>query len=80
MTAVGPVLGTTRVAHHDVEMRSEGAISDASTWPPYPKLGKNVELVVLLGMQKASSGCVGSQIYAPGFTENFVVNPATPAF
>lgn len=80
MTAAGAVLGTSRVADHVLQMRSEAVVPDPSTWPTYPKLGKHVEVVVLFGMQTGSSGCIGFQMDAPGFSEDFVVQPGVPEF
>ena len=78
MTVAGSVLGTTHVVNHDVQMRSEAVVPDRSAWPPYPKLGQHIEVVVLLGMQKGSSGCIGFQVDAAGFSENFVIQPSVP--
>lgn len=78
MAAVGAVLGTSHVANHDVQMRSEAAVPDTAEWPP--KLGPYPEVVTLLGIQKGSSGCIGFQIDAPGFSENLVAQPAVPEF
>ena len=78
MIAVGSVLGTSRVANHDVQLRSEAAVPDVSRWPSIFKLSAHPEVVTLLGMQKGSSGCIGFQIDASGFSENLVAQPAVP--
>ena len=78
MIAVGSVLGTSRVANHDVQMRSEAAVPDVSRWPSSSKLGPIPEVITLVGMQKGSSGCIGFQIDASGFSENLVAQPAVP--
>lgn len=80
MIAVGSVLGTSRVANHVVQMRSEAAVPDLSRWPPLTKLGPHPEVVTLMGTQEGSSGCIGLQIDASGFSENLVVQPAVPGF
>lgn len=77
MTAVGRVLGTARVANHNVQLRSEAAIPDQSSWPDFRTRG-HLELIVLLGLQKGSSGCIGFQIDTPGSTRNFVIQPGSP--
>lgn len=78
MTAVGVVLGTSVVANHKVKMRSEAAVPDMSTWPSFPALGSHVDVISLLGMQRGGSGCIGFQIDAAGFSENFVAQLRGP--
>ena len=75
MEAVGAVLGTSRVADHDVQMRAEAAVPDISQWPKSPELGSHVDVIALIGMQNGSSGCIGFQMDGAGFSENFVVQP-----
>ena len=78
MTAVGRVLGSANVANHHLQLRSESVFHDPfpSGWPA--RGIPHSELVVLFGMEKGSSGCIGFQVDGPDFTENFVVNPAVP--
>lgn len=78
MTAVGSVLGTSRVANRDVQMRSEAAIPDPSQWPKFRKLAGHTELIMLLGMQRGSSGCIGFQVDAVGLSTHIVMNLAVP--
>jgi hypothetical protein len=78
MHAAGPVLGTTTVVGHQVQLRSEAVIQDPALYRPQGLTGGKPELIVLFGMQVGSSGCIGFQIDGPGFTENFVIRPGVP--
>jgi hypothetical protein len=74
VTAVGRVLGSTQVADHQVQLRSEAVFTD-----PWPQ-ARPAELVVLFGMETGTSGCIGFQVNGPDFDENFVLKPAQPSF
>ena len=77
VSPAGSVLGTDRVYEHTVQMRAEATFQDPWQTPPMDKEGHLPPLVVALGLQSGGSGCIGFQIDGPGFSENFVVNPAT---
>jgi len=77
--AAGSVQGTASVVGHKVELRSEAVFQDPVMYRPVGLARQGEpELVILVGMQAGSSGCIGFQIDGPGFTENFVINPAIP--
>jgi hypothetical protein len=78
INAAGPVLGTTDVVNHRVQLREEAVFPDPWHAKPIDKKGDLPNLYVLFGMQRGSSGCIGFQIDGPNFTENFVVTPAIP--
>jgi hypothetical protein len=80
ITAAGPVLGSTVVVDHRVQLRAEATFPDPWHVKPIDKKGDLPLLIVLFGMQSGSSGCIGFQIDGPGFTENFVANPAVPGY
>lgn len=78
ITAAGPVLGSADVVNHRVQLRAEATFPDPWHAKPIDKKGDLPLLIVLFGMQTGSSGCIGFQIDGPGFTENFVIQPAVP--
>ena len=83
ITAVGRALGSDELSDGStkVQLRSEAVFQDPpGPWHPGQAGGAPAELVVLLGMQSGSSGCIGLQIDGPDFTENLVFQPAMRAF
>jgi hypothetical protein len=78
VTAVGPVVGDVHLLGHDLRLRSEAVFRDRNMPPNLGKPGQPPALLVLVGLQKGSSGCIGFQVDGPGFTENFVIGPGGP--
>jgi hypothetical protein len=73
MSAVGPILGKAHALDHDLKLRSEAAFRDLAHTPALDKQGHRPELLVVVGLQKGSSGCIGFQIDGPGGAEHLVV-------
>jgi len=73
ISAVGPVLGHEHALDHDLKLRSEAVFHDVAHTPPLDKQGHRPELLVVVGLQKGSSGCIGFQFDGSGGTENLVV-------
>ncbi|HKW07108.1 MAG TPA: hypothetical protein VJS19_06005 [Candidatus Dormibacteraeota bacterium] len=75
VVAVGARVQTVTAVGHTVQLRSETAFRDPPHTTPMDKKGDLPPLLVLQGLQKGSSGCIGFQIDGPDFTENFVLGP-----
>jgi hypothetical protein len=73
VSTVGPVLGQEHALDHDLKLRSEAAFRDLAHTPALDKQGHRPELLVVVGLQKGSSGCIGFQFDGSGGTENLVV-------
>jgi hypothetical protein len=75
ISAAGQVLGEDHALNHDLKLRSEAVFRDLAHTPVIDKQGHLPQFLMLVGLQKGSSGCIGFQIDGPGFTENLVVGP-----
>lgn len=75
VSAVGPVLGKEHALDHDLTLRAEAAFRDAAHTKPIDKQGHLPELLVVVGLQKGSSGCIGLQFDGPGGHEVLVLGP-----
>jgi hypothetical protein len=73
ISAVGPIVGEQHALDHNLKLRAEAAFRDWKHTQPIDKQGHLPELLVVVGLQKGSSGCIGFQIDGPGGTENLVV-------
>jgi hypothetical protein len=73
ISAVGRVVGAQHALDHDLKLRAEAAFRDWKHTQPIDKQGHLPELLVVVGLQKGSSGCIGFQIDGPGGTEHLVV-------
>ena len=73
ISAVGPIVGEEHALDHTLKLRTEAAFRDWKHTQPIDKQGHLPELLVLVGLQSGSSGCVGFQLDRPGGTEHLVV-------
>jgi hypothetical protein len=73
ISAVGPILGEEHALDHDLKLRSEAVFRDLAHTPALDRQGHRPELLVVVGLQKGSSGCIGFQFDGSGGTENLVV-------
>ena len=75
VVAVGAPVETVNAVGHKVQLRSGAAFRDPPHTAPMDSMGDLPPLLVLQGLQKGSSGCIGFQVDGPDFTENFVLGP-----
>ena len=76
ISAAGPVIGQQLVSGHEVRLRSEAVFRDPWHTPTMGSSGNLPPLILLVALQKGSSGCIGFQFDGPGgFSENFVIGP-----
>jgi hypothetical protein len=78
VTAVGSTLGRAQAVSHNLLLRSEAAFQDRGHTPAINNLGQRPELIVLVGVQRGGSSCVGLQVDGPavspsGFSETIVL-------
>lgn len=76
ITTVGPVLGQVHAVGHELRLHREAVFRDPAHTPPIRNTSHLPQLLIVLGLEKGTSGCIGIQFDGPeGLSENLVLGP-----